>query len=181
MKAAFCIIIAFLTCCLQASVIPPYEIGGVNENMITFTNDAIFQVLSRDFVTSQPWQPGDEVKITSMEVGLVVSVVQYTLSPVFLLDNLTRTEKRIAVSLQKSPTVPHQYTYTINAIDFEAQAIELSDASVWRYPMNNQRHVAVWRVGDVIMIGVNSLGSSTVYDAILINTDKQSVIKALQQ
>ncbi len=187
MQTTLCAIAVFLTCHLQASVIPQYEIGSINENTITFTNTAIFHVLSRDFVTFQGWQPGDEVQITSMDVGLLTSAPvqrddgKYVVAQPFFLNNLTRSEKQITISLEQSPTTPTQGTYAINAIDLEAQAIALSNASVWNYPLNNQRNVAGWEVGDVVMIGINGLGSSPAFDAILINTTKQSVIKAVQQ
>lgn len=64
------------------------------------------------------------------------------------------------------------------AIDYLANIVTLQDGSVWTVSFSDDSILRTWRVGDVVILGVNDCWDSTLRPNLLINFNTLSHIKA---
>ena len=175
----------FLMSWLSASTISHYQISAINANAITLDNDAIIETYFKEFITLQHWSVGDVV-----EIVLANEVTQHShpvkiidehlvICPVFLLRNLTKNNEPIDVVLRHPPPNPNSETFSVVSIDLTNRVVTLNNGTSWAYSPNDQFDAEFWKVGDLIMIGALEVFPPSHYDAILLNTSKQRLIRAI--
>jgi len=171
-----------------SSTIPQYQISSVQDGVVTFSNQAVIDVHFQDVILLKGWNSGDMVEVVSINIptfGLLRAKIvggQITVDPIFALRNLTRNSEQVAVWLQQAPVVPSPVTYTVTAMDLLNQIITLDDSTTWIYGTEDGIKIGTWEIGDVIMIGENGPTLfPAIYDSVLFNASRQSIIKTIQQ
>jgi hypothetical protein len=71
-------------------------------------------------------------------------------------------------------------TFAIVSIDLNTRQITLSDSSVWLFAPDDLQKVSQWQATQLVMIGSETSPLSS-YDAILLNTQRQNLARAIQQ
>ncbi|MBX7066142.1 MAG: hypothetical protein K1X28_02815 [Parachlamydiales bacterium] len=66
----------------------------------------------------------------------------------------------------------------IAAVDVISGQVTLSDGSVWDTLKTHIRILYSWEPGDLILIGKNGSVERSVFDAVLINSTRQNLVKS---
>lgn len=162
---------------LFSSSIPTYTLSGRQNQEITLSNGAVFEAHFCSDIKIDDWTPNDELMIFYTEQVVVdLRNIPYFHSqkPVIQFRNLTQ-DSRIS-STMISP--PNFGGLNIAAVDLISGQVALSDGSVWDTLKTHIRMLSSWETGDLILIGKNGSAERTVFDAVLINSTKQNLIKS---
>lgn len=188
MKKYICLFALLIARSISASAIPEYEIGSIDGPILTFTNEAVLQVLHKDHKVVRDWHVGDKIKLVAGDEGLFFFVSSrivdghFVLNSGFKLRNEDEDEEHAAVWLWTAPTTPNPGTFLITNIDLDDHRIVLSNMTAWEYHKDERAKVEAFQIGDIVMIGINSsFLHAAEFDAVLINADRQFIIEAIQQ
>jgi len=172
---------------LSASAIPEYEVSSIEANVVTFSNAATFFVDFKDFIALQRWQTRDSVDIIFSNRILFaphkVAMIEgrRVICPTFLLRNTSQNNEYVVAFLEQPPTVPNPDTFSIVSIDRDHRTIILDNSTTWFYAEEAQFDVRMWKIGQIILIGLNGVFPPSPFDAVLFNTTEQRMIRAVQQ
>lgn len=166
----------FAASSLFSSNIPTYILSGRQNQEITLSNGAVFEAHFCSDIKMDDWDPNDELMIFYTEQFVVdLRNLQYfhLQKPIIQFQNITH-DGRISSTMIAPPNFGG---LNIAAVDLISGRVTLSDNSVWDTLKTHNRILSEWEAGDLILIGKNGSIERAVFDAVLINSTKQTLIK----
>ncbi len=175
-----CLSLLFLSSPLIASTIPQYPLSSVDNTTITFVNQTVFEALGFFSHISQSWMSGDQVLLCKDDATFPAIFTHKNnlpfIPPLIIIKNVTRGTKLIAWHV----VPPTAGSTSVVSADPATGQIALSDSSVWTVPESDRTHLEIWSPGDLVLIGGNTGINNAIFDAFLLNADRQNTVKAVE-